>query len=118
MKRALLTLTCLPLLAAAAAAQTSSTTTIQASSATAVSTTTATAPISQTQPTIVQPSTAAAPGAWRPGRGPWHRDCDADVQRLCPGVTTREQVEECLHRDENRLSPACQNIRKKEGHRR
>jgi len=118
MKRALLTLTCLPLLAAAAAAQTPSTTTVQASTTTAVSTNTATAPISQTQPTTVQPSTAAAPGAWQPGKGPWHRDCDADVQRLCPGVTTRGQVEECLHRNEAQLSPACQNIRKREGHRR
>lgn len=77
-------------------------------------------PTSQTPPPV-QVSTAPANSgsdAWRPGKGTWHKDCDADVAKFCPGVTTREQVEQCLRSNEKRLSDACQDIREKEGHHR
>lgn len=124
MKRSLTILTCaLAGLAAGASAQTVSTTTIVPSTATVQASTAAvqasTAAVQPSSAAAVTPSTATAPGgdAWRPGRGPWHRDCDADVARLCPGVTNRDQVENCLRTNEKMLSAPCQRIRQQEGQR-
>lgn len=52
-------------------------------------------------------------GQWRPGKGLWHQDCDADVQRLCPGLTERQAIIDCLGRDTDKLSPKCRQMRAK-----
>lgn len=52
-------------------------------------------------------------GQWRPGKGLWHQDCDADVQRLCPGLTERQAVIDCLGRNTDKLSPKCRQMRGK-----